>query len=973
MAHQKYNTQDYSSALSILQSLYNLNQSHLPTLLLLGCTSYSLGFHHHSIFYNNAILSIDPQFAEAYSNLGTTHRSMAAAAAAATTATLSATNNHQENNNNFNPLSYMLGSSSSSSFPPPPPPNLPILSPPLPALIGKSNIECAEYYYRTAVSIRPKYWDANINLAGLLSSQGRWREAIDVYEKIEALMEESLSPNERLAYVPAPSSLSSSSNDDGGIFGEVECIRSIAATERLRSAKLQLLAHATSPIATATDPNLFSVERRRDLYFAKGNLFYAIGSIESAKMEYFKGLVVVGLDISFAYNQSTSTVNSSNMLLPVSTLTPQQALQIHQQKQGKPPSSNPIHHPTTSSILQTLAKMYQDANRISLALSYYYISLSIFPTANTCNNLGILLAGQRLAESIHWYEFGLILDPGHVHLYTNLGSALKDSGKVNEGIYCYQRAISLQPDFFIALANLANVYKDQGRVEEAIELYRRGLRVKPDFVEAFCNYANSLLFICDWTDRDTNLEQIKQIVRKQLNEGALTLPKTVPTVLPFHTFTYSSLDSWMVREISRRNADRVTWNVVTSDWFVGFPQRPRTLMRKIKSRAAAAALGISGGVGCQQSSTSPLSTAPPLSLSYPYPYPIPPIPAPYIKVGYVSSDFNNHPLAHLMQSVFGMHDRSRFKVYCYSLSPTDHSPYRLKIEKESDVFIDISNWSIKDIVERISLVDQIHILCNLNGYTKGGRNEIFAARPCPIQMAFMGYAGTMGAGPINDSEINLGDGKEMTVGGGGGLVTADTTTAASMTTSSSPGDHELDGVASRWIDYIVVDEIVCPKKLVCGEPLTMEEVERENNRLATTNTTSHLLPMGSAGPIYADNDKSRIYTEGVIYMPQSYFVNDHRQGFRDVEDIEADRITRMGFSNNDAGGVGGGMDMAPEDVDPEESGLTLDEVFRWRKEEIRRLRMRREVFPMIKEDTVIFANFNQLYKVGESGLIMWVK
>lgn len=53
-----------------------------------------------------------------------------------------------------------------------------------------------------------------------------------------------------------------------------------------------------------------------------------------------------------------------------------------------------------------------------------------------------------------------------------------------------------------------------------------------------------------------------------------------------------------------------------------------------------------------------------------------------IRVGYVSSDFVNHPLAHLMQSTFGMHDRSRFEVICFSLSKNDESEYFKKISSE---------------------------------------------------------------------------------------------------------------------------------------------------------------------------------------------------------------------------------------------------------------------------------------------------
>lgn len=97
-----------------------------------------------------------------------------------------------------------------------------------------------------------------------------------------------------------------------------------------------------------------------------------------------------------------------------------------------------------------------------------------------------------------------------------------------------------------------------------------------------------------------------------------------------------------------------------------------------------------------------------------------------------------------MQSVFGLHDKEKFKAYCYATTASDQSSHRLKIEHETPVFRDVSGWSPDRLVEQI-VQDGIHILVNLNGYTRGARNEIFAARPVPIQMSFMGFAGTLGA------------------------------------------------------------------------------------------------------------------------------------------------------------------------------------------------------------------------------------
>jgi predicted O-linked N-acetylglucosamine transferase (SPINDLY family) len=97
-----------------------------------------------------------------------------------------------------------------------------------------------------------------------------------------------------------------------------------------------------------------------------------------------------------------------------------------------------------------------------------------------------------------------------------------------------------------------------------------------------------------------------------------------------------------------------------------------------------------------------------------------------------------------MQSVFGLHDRKRVQAFCYATTASDGSIHRQQIEREAPVFYDASSWSPERLVGQITR-DQIHILINLNGYTRGARNEVFAARPAPIQMSFMGFAGTLGA------------------------------------------------------------------------------------------------------------------------------------------------------------------------------------------------------------------------------------
>jgi len=116
-----------------------------------------------------------------------------------------------------------------------------------------------------------------------------------------------------------------------------------------------------------------------------------------------------------------------------------------------------------------------------------------------------------------------------------------------------------------------------------------------------------------------------------------------------------------------------------------------------------------------------------------------------IRIGYVSSDFGNHPTSHLMQSIPGVHDRSRVEIFCYSLAPDDNTTFRQKVARGAEHFIDLSQIPDNGKAADRIYNDGVHILVNMNGYTKGARNEIFALRPAPIQVMWLGYPGTSGA------------------------------------------------------------------------------------------------------------------------------------------------------------------------------------------------------------------------------------
>ncbi|KAJ4306320.1 hypothetical protein N0V88_001120 [Collariella sp. IMI 366227] len=417
---------------------------------------------------------------------------------------------------------------------------------------------------------------------------------------------------------------------------------------------------------------------------------------------------------------------------------------------------------------------------LALALAYYRYGLSLDPNhVHLHTNMGSLLkdVGQ-LDLAIRMYEAAVKCDGTFDIALTNLANAVKDRGRIHDAIKYYQRAVVANPDFAEAVCGLSTalnsvcdwrgrggvllaggkydrwhvddkgmlrdvktlgvgsglmkrvvgivgrqlresstwgcgVLQDHTIAQLVVELRDAGAGITDSYLDLekelrkwagrpgegyrilrLIERSTSAAMRCWYQDKHVKGAPSSAGYRRPKPPASLSVP-SAPTVLPFHTFT-CPVPAKDVRMISQRNALRISFSTLRSPWI------PTTV------------------------------------------YEPPDPPSPHLNVGYVSSDFNNHPLAHLMQSVFGMHNPRRVKAFCYATTASDRSVHRQQIEREAPVFRDASTWSPDRLVEQI-VQDKIHILVNLNGYTRGARNEVFAARPAPIQMSFMGFAGTLGA------------------------------------------------------------------------------------------------------------------------------------------------------------------------------------------------------------------------------------
>ncbi|XP_038216921.1 UDP-N-acetylglucosamine--peptide N-acetylglucosaminyltransferase 110 kDa subunit-like isoform X1 [Zerene cesonia] len=345
--------------------------------------------------------------------------------------------------------------------------------------------------------------------------------------------------------------------------------------------------------------------------------------------------------------------------------------------------------PSHVDSLNNLGNVKRELGKIEEATKLYMKALEVFPNfAVTHSNLASLLQQQgKYYEALMHYEQAINIQPKFADAYSNMGNTLRELQDVSGALKCFKKAIEINPSFADAHCNLASIYKDTGNITEAIEAYKKALSLREDFPDAYCNLTHCLQIVCDWRDYDERMSKIVSIVESQLNSEKLS------SVHPHHSILYP-LTNKCRREIAAKHALLYLEKV-----------KGLNVVRNAKSIERIGRL----------------------------------------RIGYVSSDFGNHPTSHLMQSVPGLHDQSKVEIFCYALNANDGSTFRSKIVRESEHFVDLSQVASNTDAGNRIVSDGIHILVNMNGYTKGSRNELFALKPAPIQVMWLGYPGTSGA------------------------------------------------------------------------------------------------------------------------------------------------------------------------------------------------------------------------------------
>jgi protein O-GlcNAc transferase len=309
---------------------------------------------------------------------------------------------------------------------------------------------------------------------------------------------------------------------------------------------------------------------------------------------------------------------------------------------------------------------------------------------------------------------------GEVEAHVRLGNTLQDQGRFEEALRCFRRALQLRPAFVELHLNIGLSQQRLGQTEQAIASYRLALAQPRVAVQAHCNLGavlreagrldESVSSFRAAVALDQNCAEALHglgaalLAQGRVAEAIVILRRTLaldPSLSGVHSalllaLQYSDIETPPeVRREHRRFADRFEAPLTPSIAHTNVPDPERRL-----------------------------------------------------RIGYVSADFRNHSVAFFVEPILAHHDRSRFEIVCYYNNAARDDPVTVRLRAMADHWLSCAGYSDQQLADRIR-ADAIDVLVDLSGHTAGNRLLVFARKPAPLQVSWIGYPSATGLRAID--------------------------------------------------------------------------------------------------------------------------------------------------------------------------------------------------------------------------------
>ncbi len=370
-------------------------------------------------------------------------------------------------------------------------------------------------------------------------------------------------------------------------------------------------------------------------------------------------------------------------------------------------------------LLINLANVLQAESRHWEAIEAYEGAIRADPAAALAwSNLGNSLQSLgRSQEAAAAHRRAVALQPGQGDFHNNLGIVLHKLGQLEGALISLRRAIALHPGAASYHNNLANVLRDLGQPDEAIEAYERAAALQPTNADFHNSLANCL-------HSQTRYRKAAESYRRAIAEE--------PRDPRFHNGLGNSLlalgePEAALSEYREALAHMPDFFEAKSNLLLASHYLPDALPKTIFEEHLR--------VG---RSYRPIQYTPDQQIDR--------NPERPLRVGYVSPDFREHSAGYFVEALLAWQSPG-IEVFCYSdAASRDAVTHRLR--QQVGHWRDTHGQSDDHLIQQIQQ-DGIDILVDLAGHTAGNRLQVFALKPAPVQVTYLGYPDTTGLSAID--------------------------------------------------------------------------------------------------------------------------------------------------------------------------------------------------------------------------------
>jgi len=374
-------------------------------------------------------------------------------------------------------------------------------------------------------------------------------------------------------------------------------------------------------------------------------------------------------------------------------------------------------NPRSADAQFTRGCILQQLNRNTEAIVCFDRAASLRPgfAEALVNRGGLLMASKRFAEALQSFDSAIAAKPQMVEAWNNRGNALSELNRHADAVASYEKVLSLRPDLAQAAINRGTALIALKRFAEAIQSYDHALKADPSSLHALSGRANAFFEAKDYEHAAADYRALlKADVDYPYARGNLAFCE-------LNFCDWHALNEHRAAIAAKLAEAREVINPFQSLSFLPSSREQLKCARLWAGRKYPVAEPLWRGKKYRHDK---------------------------VRLAYLSTDFNEHAVSNLIAGVFEAHDRARFETIAVSYAQDDLSAMRRRLAGAFDRFIEVNEKTDLEVASMMRDME-VDIAVDLMGYTGDCRPGIFAHRPAPIQVNYLGFPGTMGAAFID--------------------------------------------------------------------------------------------------------------------------------------------------------------------------------------------------------------------------------